>query len=384
MKACEIRTVNIHGGAWLSFVEYHHADCFLAITFLPGISFGAIQNTRTSGVYQSLEDAVAAANDGDTLLLISNTSVTLTSGQGVQISKSLTIKQNDTASYGILLNGTIAFNGNFKTYSLTNGLDIDQGISRAILFSYDPTGQPVFQNNSLIEITGSSNTFSIPELHPKLDPGTFNGTGVNLTGNSNALNSWIGEIYSGTSQLSVVFNLAGSYNSISDSLTCPLDTAASGGIGLRVTGNFNGAPGSPTAAGPVTGETSPPIFIDTRKITSAPGGRIYIAPSANGNVIQDDNFNLNTQPQIYLSNGTAATQTTSWYFFEPAPGRPPAGTGTSLFILLHHGSFPSPETSAWLPVFPTLQGSRPILSRTTPCRWMPQPTRLQENRAGVS
>ena len=172
-------------------------SCFLAITFLPGISFGAIQNTRTSGVYQSLEDAVAAANDGDTLLLISNTSVTLTSGQGVQISKSLTIKQNDTASYGILLNGTIAFNGNFKTYSLTNGLDIDQGISRAILFSYDPTGQPVFQNNSLIEITGSSNTFSIPELHPKLDPGTFNGTGVNLTGNSNALNSWIGEIYSG-------------------------------------------------------------------------------------------------------------------------------------------------------------------------------------------
>ncbi len=151
-------------------------------------------------------------------------------------------------------------------------------------------------------------------------PGAFSGTGVNLTGNSNSLNSWIGEIDSRTSNLSVVFNLAGSYNSISDSLSCPLITNASGGIGLKVIGNFNGASGTPSASGnqenPVTflPEISPPIYIATNQM-SAPGGRIYIAPSANGNVIEDDSFDLTAQPTVYLSNGTANTPTTSWYFF---------------------------------------------------------------------
>ena len=42
--------------------------------------------------------------------------------------------------------------------------------------------------------------------------------------------------------------------------------------------------------------------------------------------------------------------------FSTAPGRPPAGTGTSLFILLHHGSSRLTETSAWLPGISNVTG----------------------------
>ena len=140
------------------------------------------------------------------------------------------------------MNATIAFNGNSQTYTLS-----PTSSSHFLVFSYDQTGG--FRNNSLFEITGSSNTFNVAESHPSLISGDFSGTGVNLTGNYNSLNSWIGEIEDANgndyaSNLSIVFNLAGSYNGISDTQSCPLNTGAAGGIGLDVTGNFNGAPGS--------------------------------------------------------------------------------------------------------------------------------------------
>src|SRR5208337_868536 len=293
-------------------------SCFFAIAFLPGISSAALKDTSTGTIYQTLEDAAAGANSGDTLLLISNTSATLTPGQNiVQIPNSLTIHQNTTPSTGekffIFINATIAFNGNSQSYKLD-----PTSSSHFLVFSYDPSG--AFQNNSLFEITGSSNTFDVPESHPSLVSGDFSGTGLNLTGNYNSLNSWIGEIEDASgndyvSNLSIVFNLAGSYNGISDTQSCPLNTGAPGGVGLAVTGNFNGAPGSASVSSPSTsGETSPPIYIDTSQIYSAPGGKIYIGSSANGNVIQDDGYS-SPGLTLYLSNGTAGTQTTSWYFF---------------------------------------------------------------------
>ena len=316
-------------------------DCFLAIALIPGISSAALKDTSTGTIYQTLEDAVAGANPGDTLLLISNTSATLTPGQNiVQIPNSLTIHQNTTPSTGekfyIFMNATIAFNGNSQTYTLS-----PTSSSHFLVFSYDQTGD--FRNNSLFEITGSSNTFNVAESHPSLISGDFSGTGVNLTGNYNSLNSWIGEIEDANgndyaSNLSIVFNLAGSYNGISDTQSCPLNTGAAGGIGLDVTGNFNGAPGSASVLSPPTsGETSPPVYIDTSQIYSAPGGRIYIAPSANGNVIQDDGYS-SPGLTLYLSNGTAGTQTTSWYFFNSSWS--PSGGNRNLTI----------DTSQW--VFP--------------------------------
>ena len=325
-------------------------SCFFSVAILPWISSGAIQITQTGVVYPTLEDAVAAASSTSpqTLLLISNTSVTLTPGNVTQISKSLTIKQNKTDQYSILLNGTIAFNGTLKTYTLSQS-DNNHGQVNSLFFSYDSTGPAVFRNNSLFEITGSSNVFILNEPHPDLDPGAFTGTGVNLTGNSNSLSSWIGEIYSGNSQLSIVFKLAGSYNSISDSESSPLITNSSGGVGLDVTGNFNGAPGAPVATGnqgnPATNqpESSPPIYIDTSQM-GAPGGSIYIAPSANGNVIRDDGFSLNgtpftTSPQpIYLFNGTSFEDTTSWYFFNSSWS--PSGGNRNLTIDTSRWTFP--------------------------------------------
>ena len=316
----------------------------LAIAILPGISSAALKDTTTQTVYQTLEDAVTANTGSDILFLISNTSVTLTPSKNiVQFPNTITIQQNKTYTGGktdkdfIFVNATIGFNGNSQTYTLS-----PTGSSHFLIFSYDQTG--TFQNNSLFEITGNSNTFILGESHPSLITGSFTGTGVNLTGNYNSLNSWIGELEDANgdgyaSDLSIVFNLAGSYNSISDAQSCPLNTQASGGIGLKVTGNFNGAPGSASVTSPPTsGETSPPIYIDTSQIYSAPGGKIYIAPSANGNVIRDDNFNLNTQPQIYLSNGTAGTQTTSWYFFNSSWS--PSGGNRNLTIDTSQRSFP--------------------------------------------
>ncbi|WP_048068316.1 PKD domain-containing protein [Methanoregula boonei] len=316
----------------------------IAIAILPGISSAALKDTSTGTIYQTLEDAATANTGSDILFLISNTSVTLTPGKNiVQFPNTITIQQNKTYTGGktdkdfIFVNATIGFNGNSQTYTLS-----PTGSSHFLIFSYDQTG--TFQNNSLFEITGNSNTFNLGESHPSLIAGSFTGTGVNLTGNYNSLNSWIGELEDANgdgyaSDLSIVFNLAGSYNSISDTQSCPLNTQASGGIGLKVTGNFNGAPGSASVTSPPTsGETSPPIYIDTSQIYSAPGGKIYIAPSANGNVIRDDNFNLNTQPQIYLSNGTAGTQTTSWYFFNSSWS--PSGGNRNLTIDTSQWSFP--------------------------------------------
>ena len=111
-------------------------SCFFSVAILPWISSGAIQITQTGVVYPTLEDAVAAASSTSpqTLLLISNTSVTLTPGNVTQISKSLTIKQNKTDQYSILLNGTIAFNGTLKTYTLSQS-DNNHGQVNSLFFS---------------------------------------------------------------------------------------------------------------------------------------------------------------------------------------------------------------------------------------------------------
>jgi PKD repeat protein len=272
-------------------------SCVLSIAILPGISSGVIKNLQTGAVYTALDNAIEAASDGQTLQLISNTSVTLTPGNITAIAKSLTIQQNQTSAvrqFSILMNGTIAFNGTLKTYTLATGNPLQQ----SFIFSYDPTGPAVFQNNSLFEITGSSNTFSVANPHPRLVSGTFTGTGVNVTGYNNSFSSFIGETKAGVSHMSVVFNLSGSYNTIDDTPSCQLETDASGGVGLNVIGNFN------------------TVSLDTTQITSAPGGIIYIAPTANGNVIKDIDSNLNpAQQQIYLYNGTAANTATLWYFF---------------------------------------------------------------------
>ncbi|MEN6611247.1 MAG: hypothetical protein ABFC24_10410, partial [Methanoregulaceae archaeon] len=271
---------------------------FLAIAILPGICSGAINIGTTT--YGSLEDAVNAASPGQTLRLVSNTPVTLTPGNITAIDKSLTLLQNDSTTYYLLLNGTIAFNGTLKTYTINQD-------AAAFAFLYDPTGPAVFRNNSLIEITGSSNTFtSDGGIHPSLTSDAFTGTGTNVTGNNNSFFSFIGETKtpSGTlsiSNLSVVFNLSGSYNSISDSASSPLNTQAAGGVGLNIIGNFNSQIQLKTSG--------------ASGISMAPGGRIFISQSAEGNVIKDYSFDLSSPQSIYVYNGTSAKTTTSWYFF---------------------------------------------------------------------
>jgi PKD repeat protein len=286
--------------------------CLVSIAIIPGICSGAIKITGPGTIYPTLENAVAAASSGQTLQLISDTPVTLTPGNITYLSKSLRIQQNITGTqYTIFMNGTIEFNGTSQTYTL-----IPQGTTKSLVFSYDPTGPATFRNNSLFEITGSSNTFSVSEPHPHLVAGAFTGTGLNLMGTANSLNSWIAETEdaggnSYVSHLSKVVNLAGTYNSISDAQSCEMNT--DGGVGLYVSGSFNGAPGSPTAT--LNGQDSPPLQIDTGQITSASGGKIYIAPSTNGNAIQDSAFDLTSTHPIYIYNGTTAGTRTSWYFF---------------------------------------------------------------------
>ncbi len=108
-------------------------SCILAILVLPGISSGAIKiGTKT---YTTLEDAIAAANPSQTLLLISDTPVTLTPGNITAIGKTLTIQQNNTVPYKILLNGTIAFNGTIKSYTLNPGVNLTLATSYALIFS---------------------------------------------------------------------------------------------------------------------------------------------------------------------------------------------------------------------------------------------------------
>jgi|GEM_PF-5155721 len=296
----------------------HHAlpiiilICFVSLAIIPGISSGAIKITGSSTIYPSLESAAAAASSGQTLQLISDTPVTLTPGNITYLSKTIKIQQNITGTqYTIFMNGTIDFNGTSQTYTL-----IPQGTTKSLVFSYDPTGPATFRNNSLFEITGSSNTILVSEPHPHLIAGAFTGTGLNLLGSANSLNSWIAETEDASgnsyvSHLSKVVNLAGTYNSISDAQSCEMNT--DGGVGLYVSGSFNGAPGSPAAT--LNGLDSPPLQIDTGQITSASGGKIYIAPSTNGNAIQDSAYDLTSTHPVYLYNGTTAGTTTSWYFF---------------------------------------------------------------------
>lgn len=285
-------------------------SCILAIVILPGISSGTINIGGNS--YATLENAVAAANPGDTLDLVSDTPVTLTPGNITAISKSLTIQQNGDTQFLLFVNGTIAFNGTFQTYT------VPASVFSHVL-SYDSTGPAVFRNNSLIEVTGSSNIFAFTTPHPALIAGAFTGTGVNVTGNNNSFSSWIGETKTAgggayDSHLSIVFNLSGSYNSISDysAGSSRLRTDAPGGIGLNLIGNFNGGSGAPTVSeGLSSAETSPSIHIDSSQM-SAPGGRVNVSPSASGNVIWDV---PTSSPTVTIYNGTSVKSTTAWYFF---------------------------------------------------------------------
>ncbi|MEN6396344.1 MAG: PGF-pre-PGF domain-containing protein [Methanoregula sp.] len=274
--------------------------CILAMLMLPGISSGEIQIGGNS--YATLEDAVAAANPGDQLDLVSNTSVTLTPGNITAINKGLTIAQN-AAGYTIFLNGTLTFNGTGVTCTY---LFADP---YPLFFEYDPNGPAIFQNNSLIEITGSSNTFTADQSHPRLNAGAFTNTGINIIGNYNSFNYVYETRTLNTpiiTHLSPVTNLSGSYNSIVDSTTFFHNTDR--GAGLYITGNFNGASGSPT-----TVENPPSLHLDLSDTTSAPLGRVNISPLASGNVIWD--INTTSLPTVTIYNGTSAKSTTAWYFF---------------------------------------------------------------------
>ncbi len=275
-------------------------SCILAIMILPGFSSAATINVGTGQTYVTLEDAVKGSSDGDTLQLSSNIDVTRTAGNLTAIDKTLTLLNPTDNQYSINMNGTIAFSGSGKTITFFNNIP----------FVYDTTVPLAsFRNASLFEITATGFTTDVGSQRPSLNTGSFTGTAINISGNSNTISRMPG--VSSATGLSIVLNISGSNNDL-DFGSTDLKTTANNGKAIDLVGNFN------------------TIKIDSKNRLNGPGGKIWIESTATGNTISEVTSSTYSLPSLSIYNGTNAKTTNSWYFFNASWA--PAGGNRNLTI----------------------------------------------------
>jgi len=214
---------------------------------------------------------------------------TLTFGNLTSFDKTVTLQ---SSGHTIFLNNTLQFNGTGKTITFAD----------AATFQYDPVGSASrFRNATLIDITGNTNTIT-GGANPTISALGFSGTAINVSGSSNNLaSSW--EI-SG-SGLSPIINVSGSGNTLTMQNAAALASTATSPKGINLVGDSN------------------TITFDSTKI-SAGAGKIWLEPTASGNLLTDNGF---TAPTVYIYNGTASKNVYAWYFYNSSWS--PSGMNTN-------------------------------------------------------
>jgi PGF-pre-PGF domain-containing protein len=307
--------------------------CFITLLVFPGFVGATTWLVGSGGDFATLEDAVKGSAEGDTLQLNSNIDVTRTAGNLTAIDKTLTLLNPTDNQYSINMNGTIGFSGSGKTITFFNNIP----------FVYDTTVPLAsFRNASLFEITAIGFTTDVGSQRPSLNPGSFTGTAINISGNSNTINRMPG--VSSATGLSIVLNISGSNNNL-DFGSTDLKTTANNGKALNLVGNFN------------------TIKIDSKNRMNGPGGKIWIESTATGNTISEAISSSYSLPSLSIYNGTNAKTTNSWYFFNASWA--PAGGNRNLTIAASQ-AFPLSGNVTFKASFSNITGqSTDILSNSS-------------------
>jgi PGF-pre-PGF domain-containing protein len=267
----------------------------IALMVLPAVVTAATYNVGKAGTggidFHSLEDALNATADGDTLILLSDINVTYTVGNVTPLLKTISLT---TQGYKIFVNGTLQFNFTGKTLTFND----------LAWFTYDSSGTPAFRNASLIDVNGVSNT--ITGSRPSLDARDWGNTSVNISGSGNTINAMWNT--SGTA-LSPVVNITGSGNTLTFANT-KLATTLAAGTGINLVGNSN------------------TITFNSTNMTAGTGGLVLIGQKAMQNTLSDTDY---AAPNVYLYNTSSIIRAGSfkpvyaWYFFNSTWS--PSGSG---------------------------------------------------------